>query len=233
MHVRRLRRGFCRRCDASCDARRRRQPFTFLYMIRHNALKRLVSPSAPSRRPPSSKAADADGEGAWSELPLGYDGRAADAEARVLSRRRRLVGCCRPRTRASGTFPRSARRSTPTLGRVIGCGTPVVATVLRLAPVCANICAARRPRAVLRGVSKASRQSSRRHLLVVRTGSSCRGSRRRCDGGEGAIVRDGGPRRGAALAISSTTVFLINRCCCDGAGPATCCAAASADHAAS
>ena len=65
-------------------------------LIRHNALKRLVSPSAPFR--PPSKAADADGEGAWSELPL-YDGREWDG-GRVLARRpagsyRRTGGLCR------------------------------------------------------------------------------------------------------------------------------------------
>ena len=51
-------------------------------LIRHNALKSLVSPSAPFR--PPSKDADADGEGAWSELPL-YDGREWDAEACALA----------------------------------------------------------------------------------------------------------------------------------------------------
>ena len=95
-------------------------------LIRHNALKRLVSPSAPFR--PPSKAADADGEGAWSELPL-YDGREWDAEACALA------------PTLSKLLQTADGRALPELGaapldptRPNLCGTPVVATVLRLAP---------------------------------------------------------------------------------------------------
>ena len=95
-------------------------------LIRHNALKRLVSPSAPFR--PPSKAADADGEGAWSELPL-YDGREWDAEACALAPTlSRLLQTADGRALPElGAAPLDSTR--PNL-----CGTPVVATVLRLAP---------------------------------------------------------------------------------------------------
>ena len=95
-------------------------------LIRHNALKRLVSPSAPFR--PPSKDADAEGEGAWSELPL-YDGREWDAEACALA------------PTLSKLLQTADGRALPELGaapldsnRPNLCGTPVVATVLRLAP---------------------------------------------------------------------------------------------------
>jgi hypothetical protein len=95
-------------------------------LIRHNALKRLVSPSAPFR--PPSKDADAEGEGAWSELPL-YDGREWDAEACALA------------PTLSRLLQTADGRALPELGaapldptRPNLCGTPVVATVLRLAP---------------------------------------------------------------------------------------------------
>jgi hypothetical protein len=95
-------------------------------LIRHNALKRLVSPSAPFR--PPSKDADAEGEGAWSELPL-YDGREWDAEACALAPTlSRLLQTADGRALPElGAAPLDSNR--PNL-----CGTPVVATVLRLAP---------------------------------------------------------------------------------------------------
>ena len=95
-------------------------------LIRHNALKRLVSPSAPFR--PPSKDADAEGEGAWSELPL-YDGRTWDAEACALAPTlSRLLQTDEGRALPElGAAPLDSNR--PNL-----CGTPVVATVLRLAP---------------------------------------------------------------------------------------------------
>lgn len=100
-------------------------------LIASRGLQRLLSPVAPLQ--PGSYSADAEGEGAWSELPL-YDGRSWSPHAARCPTLHGLLASgagdgpaaaeiCRAPDR-----PAQAAEAVPNL-----CGTAVVVTVLRLA----------------------------------------------------------------------------------------------------